>query len=178
MRDNRPMSITNRSIGDEIEAAAALDAAVAKLFRKKRLTLSLAESCTGGMIAQRITAVAGSSDYFLEGAVTYADAAKVRALGVAPELLAAHGAVSGETAVAMAEGIRERSGSDLALAVTGIAGPGGGSAGKPVGLVYISLATAAGCEVRECRFSGSREDIRVRTAGIALDMLRKHLISL
>jgi PncC family amidohydrolase len=166
------------SIGDELEDAATLDASVAALFRQKRLTLSLAESCTGGMIAQRITAVAGSSDYFLEGAVTYADAAKVRALGVAPELLAAHGAVSRETAAAMAEGIRARSGSDLALAVTGIAGPGGGSAEKPVGLVYIALATAAGCDVRECRFSGCREEIRILTAGTALDMLRRQLISL
>jgi nicotinamide-nucleotide amidase len=166
------------SIGNEPEDATVLDAAVAELFRQKKLTLSLAESCTGGMIAQRITAVAGSSAYFLEGAVTYADAAKVRALGVAPELLAAHGAVSRETAVAMAEGIRERSGSDLALAVTGIAGPGGGSVEKPVGLVYIALANAAGCEVRECRFSGSREEIRVRTAGTAMEWLKRYLASL
>ena len=169
------MNIACPSIGED---TATLDASVAELFRQKRLTLSLAESCTGGMIAARITAVAGSSDYFLEGAVTYADAAKVRALGVAPELLAAHGAVSRETAVAMAEGIRERSGSDLALAVTGIAGPGGGSVEKPVGLVYIALASAAGCEVRECRFSGSREEIRILTAGTALEMLHRHLIIL
>jgi nicotinamide-nucleotide amidase len=172
------MGITDLSIDTEHEDASTLDAEVAALLRQKKLTLSLAESCTGGMIAQRITAVAGSSDYFLEGAVTYADAAKVRALGVAPELLAAHGAVSRETAAAMAEGIRERSGSDLALAVTGIAGPGGGSAEKPVGLVYIALATAAGSEVRECRFSGSREEIRVRTAGTALEWLRRHLVTL
>lgn len=171
------MSITNRPI-DEKYDDTDLDAVVAELFRQKRLTLSLAESCTGGMIAARITAVAGSSDYFLEGAVTYADAAKVRVLGVAPELLAAHGAVSRETAVAMAGGIRERSGSDLALAVTGIAGPGGGSVEKPVGLVYIALASAAGCEVRECRFSGSREEIRILTAGTALEMLHRHLITL
>lgn len=172
------MSITNLSIGDELEEDARLDTTVAELFRQKRLTLSLAESCTGGMIAARITAVAGSSDYFLEGAVTYADAAKVRSLGVPQELLTVHGAVSRETAVAMAEGIRERSGSDLALAVTGIAGPGGGSVEKPVGLVYIALASAAGCEVRECRFSGSREEIRILTAGTALNMLRRHLITI
>jgi nicotinamide-nucleotide amidase len=169
------MNIASPSIGED---TVTLDTSVAELFRQKRLTLSLAESCTGGMIAARITAVAGSSDYFLEGAVTYADAAKVRALGVTTELLAAHGAVSRETAVAMAEGIRERSGSDLALAVTGIAGPGGGSVEKPVGLVYIALASAAGCEVRECRFFGSREEIRILTATTALEMLHRHLITL
>src|SRR5476649_648106 len=111
------MGITSLSTTNKLEDDGVLDAEIAALFRQKRRTLSLAESCTGGMIAARITTIAGSSDYFLEGAVTYADAAKVRALGVTPELLAVHGAVSRETAVAMAEGIRERSGSDLALAV-------------------------------------------------------------
>lgn len=155
-----------------------IDSVVAELFRRKRVTLSLAESCTGGLLAKRITDLPGSSDYFLEGAVTYADAAKTRALGVSPRLLAQFGAVSPETATAMAEGMRNHSGSDIALAVTGIAGPGGGSEEKPVGTVFLALATAAGCRAKGYRFSGSRDEIRTITAFTALDWLRRHLISL
>lgn len=155
-----------------------IDSVVAELFRGKRVTLSLAESCTGGLVAKRITDVAGSSDYFLEGAITYADAAKVRVLGVSPRLLAEKGAVSPETAMAMAEGMRRNSGSDLALAVTGIAGPDGGSAEKPVGTVFLALATAAGCQAKGYRFSGSRDEIRTITAFMAMDWLRRQLISL
>lgn len=160
------------------EEGATIDVVVAELFRRKGVTLSLAESCTGGLVAKRITDLPGSSDYFLEGAVTYSDAAKIRALGVSPRFLAEHGAVSAETATAMAEGIRHNSGSDLALAVTGIAGPGGGSAEKPVGTVFLALATAAGCRAEGYRFSGSREEIRTITAVTALDWLRRHLLSL
>ena len=155
-----------------------IDSVVAELFRRKGVTLSLAESCTGGLVAKRITDVPGSSAYFLEGAVTYSDAAKIRVLGIAPELLAEKGAVSAETATAMACGIRKNSGSDLALAVTGIAGPGGGSEEKPVGTVFIALATADGSNVLEYRFSGNRDEIRTITSFMAMDCLRRHLLSL
>jgi nicotinamide-nucleotide amidase len=155
-----------------------IDSVVAELFRRKRVTLSLAESCTGGLVAKRITDVPGSSAYFIEGAVTYSDAAKIRVLGIAPELLAEKGAVSAEAAMAMACGIRKNSGSDLALAVTGIAGPGGGSEGKPVGTVFIALATPDGCKVDEYRFSGNRDEIRTITSFMAMDWLRRHLLSL
>ncbi|HEX8961037.1 MAG TPA: nicotinamide-nucleotide amidohydrolase family protein [Geobacteraceae bacterium] len=158
--------------------AEGLGSGVGELLRRKALTLSLAESCTGGLVAKLVTDVAGSSDYFLEGAITYSNAAKVRALGVSPGLLAEHGAVSSETACAMAEGMRKNSGSDIALAVTGIAGPGGGSAEKPVGTVFIALATAAGCRVERRCFSGNRDEIRWSTAFTALDWLRRHLNSL
>ncbi len=155
-----------------------LGSMVGELLRRKGLTLSLAESCTGGLVAKLVTDVAGSSEYFLEGAITYADAAKVRVLGVSPALLAEHGAVSSEMAVAMATGMRNNSGSDIALAVTGIAGPGGGSAEKPVGTVFIALATAAGCRAQGYRFSGSRDEVRNITAFTAMDWLRRHLLSL
>ena len=155
-----------------------LGSMVGELLRRKGLTLSLAESCTGGLVAKLVTDVAGSSEYFLEGAITYADAAKVRVLGVSPALLAEHGAVSSEMAMAMATGMRNNSGSDIALAVTGIAGPGGGSAEKPVGTVFIALATAAGCRAQGYRFSGSRDEVRNITAFTAMDWLRRHLLSL
>ena len=160
------------------EGGETLDAVVAELFRQKEVTLSLAESCTGGLVAKRITDVPGSSAYFAEGAVTYADAAKTRALGVSPRLIEEKGAVSSETAMAMARGIRKLAGSDIALAITGIAGPGGGSGEKPVGTVFLALATRAGCQAKGYRFSGSRDEIRTITSCMAMDWLRRHLLSL
>jgi nicotinamide-nucleotide amidase len=155
-----------------------IDTVVAELFRRQGVTLSLAESCTGGLVAKRITDIAGSSAYFVEGAVTYADAAKTRVLGVSPRLLGEQGAVSSAAAMAMARGMRKLAGSDIALAITGIAGPAGGSAGKPVGTVFLALATRTGCQAKGFRFSGSREEIRAITAFTAMDWLRRHLISL
>ncbi len=119
----------------------ALAAELAALLRGGPLTLALAESCTGGLVSSLITDVAGSSEYFLGCAVCYANRAKEAILGVRPETLLAHGAVSAETAAEMAQGARRLFGADLGLAVTGIAGPGGGSPEKPVGLVYIHLST-------------------------------------
>ena len=159
------------------EDGETIDSMVADLLRAKGVTLSLAESCTGGLVAKRITDISGSSAYFLEGAVTYADAAKTRVLGIPSELLEEKGAVSAEVARAMAEGMRRRSGSDLALAVTGIAGPGGGSEEKPVGTVFIALADRAGCQAERYRFFGNSEEIRTITAFTALDRLRRHLLS-
>jgi nicotinamide-nucleotide amidase len=153
-----------------------IDEALAALFCQSGLTLALAESCTGGMIAQRITSISGSSRYFLEGSVTYSNAAKVRQLGVDATLLAEKGAVSGEVASAMAKGVRQAAGSDLGLAVTGIAGPDGGTDDKPVGTVFICLAAPDGCWTKRFQFSGSRDEIRIITAWTALDWLRRYLV--
>jgi nicotinamide-nucleotide amidase len=152
-----------------------IDETVAAQLVQQGLTLALAESCTGGMIAQRITAVPGSSRYFLEGAVTYSNAAKVRQLGVNSDLLVEKGAVSSEVASAMAKGVRQVSGSDLGLAITGIAGPDGGTEDKPVGTVFISLSAPDGCWTKRFQFSGSRDEIRIITAWTALDWLRRYL---
>ncbi|MBJ6725609.1 CinA family nicotinamide mononucleotide deamidase-related protein [Geomesophilobacter sediminis] len=155
-----------------------IDEVLARLFLETGATLSLAESCTGGLIAARITARAGSSAYFLEGAVTYSNAAKSRLLRVPAELIEAKGAVSAEVARAMAQGARLNSGSTLALSVTGIAGPDGGTPEKPVGTVYIALADAADCEARGYLFPGDRERVRVFTTYTALNLLRRRLLTL
>lgn len=164
-------------LGDVVvaEGSETLDTAVARLFREKGLTLALAESCTGGLIAKLITDVAGSSAYFLLGVVTYANEAKAGLIHVPEAALAEKGAVSAEVARAMARGARRLAGSDLALAVTGIAGPDGGSPEKPVGTVFIALADASGCVAKEYRFSGDRENIRTITAVTAMDWLRRRL---
>ena len=155
-----------------------LDETVAKLFRNRCLTLSLAESCSGGLIAKRITDIPGSSGYFIEGVVTYSNESKMRLLGVPAEVLNRFGAVSAECAVAMATGTRLASGSDLGLAVTGIAGPDGGSEDKPVGTVFISLAAPDGCWAERFQFSGNRDDVRTLTARTGLEWLRRYLLGI
>jgi nicotinamide-nucleotide amidase len=139
-------------------------------------TLAVAESCTGGLVAQRLTDVPGSSKYFVEGVVAYSNAAKTRLLGVAPKLILADGAVSAPVAEAMAEGVRERAGTDFGLAVTGIAGPGGGTEEKPVGLVYVALADDAHTEHRKLSLPGDRHLVRWRASQAVLDLLRRRLI--
>jgi len=139
-------------------------------------TVSVAESCTGGLIAQRLTDVPGSSKYFIEGVVAYANDAKTRTLGVEPILLLEHGGVSAKVAEAMAEGIRKHAGTDFGLSVTGIAGPGGGTEEKPVGLVYIALANDVKTEHRKLKLPGDRQLIRWRASQAALDLLRRRLI--
>lgn len=139
-------------------------------------TLATAESCTGGLIAHRLTEVPGSSKYFMEGVVTYSNEAKTRLLGVPAELIAAHGAVSAEVSEAMAEGVKRRAGVDFGLAVTGVAGPGGGTDEKPVGLIYIALADDAHTEHRRLMLPGDRHLIRWRASQAALDLLRRRLI--
>ncbi|MBM4299888.1 MAG: competence/damage-inducible protein A, partial [Deltaproteobacteria bacterium] len=124
------------------EGDRTMEEAIGALLLEKKQTLALAESCTGGLIAHRITRVAGSSAYFLGGAVTYSNQEKIRALGVAPATLEKFGAVSRETALAMSQGVRERTGATIALSVTGVAGPSGGSPEKPVGTVWVSIARA------------------------------------
>ena len=159
----------------ETNADDVVNETVAKLLRESGLTLSLAESCSGGLIAKLITDIPGSSAYFCEGVVTYSNQAKMRLLGVSPELLADFGAVSAECAMAMAAGIQHASGSALGLAVTGIAGPDGGSPDKPVGTVFISLAAPEGCRVRRFQFAGNRDNVRTQTARAALEWLQRFL---
>ena len=149
-----------------------LAASVLSACRSRALKIATAESCTGGLISAALTEIAGSSDVLDRGFVTYSNEAKTAMLGVTPETLSTYGAVSNETAMEMASGALANSGADLAIAVTGVAGPGGGSAQKPVGLVYISLATKGRLTCRECRFGEiSRENVRIETVRTALQML-------
>lgn len=150
--------------------AAALEA--------KSLTLAVAESCTGGLLSSTLVDVPGSSSYFMEGAVTYSDAAKMRRLQVAPATIRKHGAVSMECAQEMAAGMRRTSGADYALSTTGIAGPGGATKEKPVGLVYIALSGPEGIVSRRLQLVGDRARIREVTVLNALDMLRRALLEL
>jgi len=147
---------------------------VLELCRARGLTLATAESCTGGLVAARITSVPGSSDVFVGGIVSYADEVKAAELGVPDEVLREHGAVSPETAAAMADGVRERLRADVGVAVTGIAGPGGGTPEKPVGLVYVHAAGPDGARrAAELNFPGDRETIRSRATVAALHLVRK-----
>ncbi|PKM77770.1 MAG: competence/damage-inducible protein A [Firmicutes bacterium HGW-Firmicutes-15] len=152
-----------------------LVAKVANLLLAQGKRVAVAESCTGGMLGKLITDMPGSSNYFWGGVNSYSNEAKQVLLGVAGETLTSYGAVSEETAREMAQGIRKLSGTDFSLSITGNAGPGGGSPDKPVGLVYIGLAHASGCEVKELRFVGGRDAIRMISAKSALDLLRRHI---
>ena len=147
------------------------------LYRAQGHTCATAESCTGGGIGAAITAVPGSSEMYEGGVVSYSNAVKERVLGVRAATLAAHGAVSSETAAEMAEGARRLTGADAAVSVTGIAGPGGGSPEKPVGLVWFGLATAAGTRTEKALFPGDRERVRSAAVTHALGMLSTARIS-
>jgi nicotinamide-nucleotide amidase len=142
----------------------------------RNATLAVAESCTGGMLAERITAVSGSSRSFLGGAVVYSNEMKTTLAGVPPELIERHGAVSQEVAKALAEGIRQRTGATIGVGVTGIAGPTGGTDTKPVGLVYIAISDAQKNEVLERNFRGARDRVREWTTTQALDLIRRRLM--
>ena len=142
----------------------------------RNATLAVAESCTGGMIAQRITAVSGSSRSFLGGAVVYSNEMKTLLAGVDPALIDRHGAVSEEVARALADGIRQRTGSTIGVGVTGVAGPTGGTATKPVGLVYIAVSDAQKTECLERNFRGARDRVREWTTTQALDLIRRRLM--
>jgi nicotinamide-nucleotide amidase len=150
----------------------AMSAAVGELLRKRRQSLATAESCTGGLIGQMITDVAGASDYYLGGVVSYANDVKRDMLGIAQDVLAANGAVSEPVALAMAEGCRSRFGADWSISASGIAGPSGGSDSKPVGLVYVGLCGPGGRQVHRHVFPGDRASIRTRAALAALNHLR------
>ena len=152
-----------------------LPAMVLELARRRGVRIATAESCTGGMVAAELTSVPGSSDVVAGGAVTYSDQLKIALLGVPEQLLARHGAVSAEVAEAMAAGARQRLGAEVAVAVTGIAGPGGGSDEKPVGLVHLHVASPWGGEGTRMQWPGGRADVRMRATVAALHMLREHL---
>lgn len=140
------------------------------ILHERKLRLALAESCTGGLISSRVTDVSGSSGYFVAGVVTYSNEAKEQFLGVSAESLRTYGAVSKEVAEQMAQGARRATGADIGISVTGIAGPTGGSPEKPVGLVYIGVASAQGAFVRRFQFQGSRLEIKAQTADAALQL--------
>lgn len=154
-----------------------LAAAVGRLLQERGLTLAVAESCTGGLVASRLTDVAGASAYFERGVVAYSNRAKQDLLGVAEEILRAHGAVSAQCAKAMAEGVRTQAGSDCGLAVTGIVGPDGGSPAKPVGTIFIGVSLGGAVEAQSCRFLGDRRAVKGQAAVTALDLLRRRLLA-
>lgn len=158
------------------EGTTSLPSVMVSLLAERGATLAFAESCTGGLGAELVTRVPGASRVFVGGLVTYSNALKERLLGVDPTLLAAHGAVSEPVARAMAEGARATTGATHALAFTGIAGPDGGSAEKPVGLVHLALATPAGTTAERRVFPGTRDEIRRRTVYWGLGMLRRALL--
>ena len=164
-------------LGDRLYSRTGdpLEVVVGGLLRERSATVAVAESCTGGMLGARFTTTPGSSDYFVGGFITYSNALKQKLLGVSAETLEQFGAVSHETAEAMAVGARERTGSTYAISITGVAGPDGGSDEKPVGLVYIGIADPAGTVVTHRRFLGDRQRIRVFTTQHALDLLRRRL---
>lgn len=168
-------------VGDAVYAwreSDDLETVVGRALRERRETLAVAESCTGGLLAQRLTRIAGSSDYFLGGVVAYANAAKESLLGVSPALLAEHGAVSEAAAMALARGARLRLGSSWGIGITGVAGPGGGSAEKPVGTVHVALVgpqADAPPVHRRLRVPGDRERVRWISTQWALDLLRRAL---
>jgi nicotinamide-nucleotide amidase len=157
--------------------ADTLESVLVRELAARGLTLATAESCTGGLVGHRITNVPGSSDAYLGGVVSYANAAKEKLLGVRRETLEAHGAVSGETAAEMAEGVRRLLGASIGVSITGIAGPGGGTPEKPVGLVFMAVADEAASVVERHQFGGAREDIKSRSVHAALNLVRKRLLS-
>ena len=160
------------------EGQESMEEVVGRLLTDQKRTIALAESCTGGLIGHRLTQVPGSSAYMDRGVICYSNKAKIESLGVPPDLIEKHGAVSAEVAAAMAQGVRERSGASVGVSVTGIAGPGGGTATKPVGLVYIGLnAENSQSITKEYRFHGDRTVIKQRSSQAALDLLRRWLLA-
>lgn len=154
----------------------SLEQIVGFWLQMRTATLAVAESCTGGLVAERLTSVSGSSRYFLGGAVVYSNQLKTELAGVPAEMIEKHGAVSREVAVALAEGIRYRCDSTLGLGITGVAGPSGGTAEKPVGLVYHAVASNSGTEVIPRNYPGDRQRIRWYASTMALDMVRRKLM--
>jgi nicotinamide-nucleotide amidase len=154
----------------------SLEDIVARVLTENRATIAVAESCTGGMLAERLTNVPGSSSYFLGGVVCYSNELKSSLVGVPADIIDSKGAVSSETALALADGIRKRTGATLGIGITGIAGPGGGTPEKPVGLVHIGIADERGSRERASRFPGDRERIRFQATQQALDTVRRYFL--
>jgi nicotinamide-nucleotide amidase len=166
-------------LGDDVYSTdgRSLEQVVGDLLRDRHWHVATAESCTGGLVASRLTDVAGSSDYVEYGVVSYSNRAKTEWLGVPGGTIEEHGAVSEPVARAMAEGARSRLGVDIAVAITGIAGPGGGSEQKPVGTVVVAVAAPAGTTVHTFRFPGSRDQVKFQSSQAALNMLRSTLMA-
>ena len=160
------------------EQHVPLEVSIGPLLLKSKLTLATAESCTGGLIGHRLTEVPGSSEYFLGGVIAYSNEVKERVLGVKPETLEKHGAVSAETAGEMARGARRVLGTDIAVSATGIAGPGGATADKPIGLTYIALATANDERVERFVWDKDRTGNKWASSEAALQMLHDYLAAL
>jgi nicotinamide-nucleotide amidase len=177
-----------KELGDQIEreldefifakSEQSLEEIVGIFLVMKNATISTAESCTGGLVAERLTSVPGSSRYFLSGLVCYSNESKMELAGIPPLLLEMQGAVSAEVARGLAEGIRTRAGTTIGVGITGIAGPGGGSAEKPVGTVHIAVATPDGTQHRQFLYPGDRERIRWQASQGALDMVRRELMKM
>ena len=166
------------ALGDRVFAHSglSLEEVVAQLLTDNRATIAAAESCTGGLLAERLTRIPGSSTYFLGGAVCYSNELKTAWADVPPEMITAKGAVSSEVAIALAEGIRRRVRSTFGVGITGIAGPGGGSEEKPVGTVHLALASPTGVQERLVHLPGDRDGIRFYASQLALDMVRMHYL--
>jgi nicotinamide-nucleotide amidase len=167
------LALTDRIFSKD---GSSMEEVIAGLLTLNKATISAAESCTGGLLAQRLTSIAGSSSYFLGSVVCYSNELKSAWVNVPGELIQSKGAVSSEVAVALAEGIRRSVGSTLGVGITGIAGPGGGSDEKPVGTVHVALAHTGGVKERGVRFPGDREAIRWHASQLALDMVRLHFL--
>ncbi len=167
------LALTDRIFSQD---GSSLEEVVANILTMNSATISAAESCTGGLLAQRLTSIPGSSSYFVGGVVCYSNELKTAWADVPPEILKSKGAVSSEVAIALADGIRRRVSSTLGVGITGIAGPGGGSEEKPVGTVHVAIAHAGGVKERGVRFPGDREAIRWHAAQLALDMVRIHFL--
>jgi PncC family amidohydrolase len=163
--------VADAGSADELAPLVELARRAGEALRQHSLTLATAESCTGGLIGHLLTEVPGSSDYYVGGLVSYSDALKQAELGVDARVIEHHGAVSAQVCVAMAEGARRRYGAAVSVAVTGIAGPSGGSAAKPVGLTYVAVADEAGHEVQRRQWSGDRHANKLASAGAALALL-------
>jgi nicotinamide-nucleotide amidase len=169
-----------RHIGEYVfgEGTETLESVVGQLLADRNATLSTAESCSGGLMADKITNVPGCSGYFLAGMVAYSNKSKTDVLSVDTSLIERHGAVSAEVAVAMARGARARFASTYAVSTTGIAGPDGGTADKPVGLVWIGLASPEGVRAFRCHFGEVRWRTKLRAAQTGLDLLRRHVLGM
>jgi nicotinamide-nucleotide amidase len=157
-------------------AGESMEEVVARALTRNQATIATAESCTGGLLAERLTRISGSSAYFLGGVVSYSNALKSAWVDVPAEIIEARGAVSAEVAVALADGIRRRTGATLGVGVTGVAGPTGGSPEKPVGTVHVAIAHASGSKERSVRYPGERDRIRWQASQTALDLVRRYFL--
>lgn len=166
------------TLGDNIftHRSQSLEEVVAEILLTNGSTISTAESCTGGLLAERLTRIPGSSNYFLGGVVSYSNELKTAWAKVPSEIIAAKGAVSGEVAIALADGIRRETGSTLGVGITGVAGPSGGTPEKPVGLVHIALSVNGAPRERAAHFPGDRDRVRWQASQVALDMVRRHFL--